>query len=346
MQTVRPRRGGESVLCLSEQQCSGSPWGRSLWRVIARFSGKHVHHRLRTKNNRKWGCGTSDQYKYWMNFEPCGLLCASFVHGIVLYGAFTIKGEVLAPWLSDSFWYWVVVIPYLSLAIMTLLCHLRAMLSNPGAVPLNSKPTTPAGWLRECKRCGNHKPIRAHHCSTCNRCIIKMDHHCPWVNNCVGIANQKYFVLFLLYMCSFASCSILLTAMKLWNCFVVVDDKVCPNSEAGGPIAVLILCILAVFAVLITGSLICEQVTVVSTNQTQIDRYHGTNQRLALTAVEEKRLFWDSVSEVVGGDAWRDGFHITWLLPTAIKYNDPEALTGYCFRDTPRPRTQAEMEGV
>lgn len=37
------------------------------------------------------------------------------------------------------------------------------------------------------------KPDRTHHCSSCNRCILKMDHHCPWLNNCVGHKNYKPF---------------------------------------------------------------------------------------------------------------------------------------------------------
>lgn len=29
-----------------------------------------------------------------------------------------------------------------------------------------------------CKKCIEPKPPRTHHCSVCNRCILKMDHHC------------------------------------------------------------------------------------------------------------------------------------------------------------------------
>ncbi|KAL7158976.1 hypothetical protein ABFS83_02G179300 [Erythranthe nasuta] len=50
-----------------------------------------------------------------------------------------------------------------------------------------------------CSRCQNGKPPRCHHCSVCERCVLKMDHHCIWVVNCVGARNYKFFLLFVLY---------------------------------------------------------------------------------------------------------------------------------------------------
>lgn len=43
---------------------------------------------------------------------------------------------------------------------------------NTPAVP-NVNP-----FRKYCRRCKCFKPARAHHCSICNRCIVKMDHHC------------------------------------------------------------------------------------------------------------------------------------------------------------------------
>uniref|UniRef100_A0A7S0J2K7 Palmitoyltransferase n=1 Tax=Calcidiscus leptoporus TaxID=127549 RepID=A0A7S0J2K7_9EUKA len=66
---------------------------------------------------------------------------------------------------------------------------------------------------RFCKKCRVPKPERTHHCSVCNRCVMKMDHHCPWINNCVGFYNYRYFLLFLLYLaagCLLVACSCLL----------------------------------------------------------------------------------------------------------------------------------------
>ena len=50
-----------------------------------------------------------------------------------------------------------------------------------------------------CQRCIRTKPDRCHHCSQCNKCILKMDHHCPWVANCIGFFNYKYFLCMLIY---------------------------------------------------------------------------------------------------------------------------------------------------
>lgn len=62
---------------------------------------------------------------------------------------------------------------------------------------------------RYCERCEAIRPPRAHHCSVCKKCVIRMDHHCPWVGNCVGLYNHKYFIMFVFHtligclICSF-----------------------------------------------------------------------------------------------------------------------------------------------
>lgn len=48
-----------------------------------------------------------------------------------------------------------------------------------------------------CKRCGLPKPARCHHCSSCDRCHLKMDHHCPAVGTCIALRNQRPFLVML-----------------------------------------------------------------------------------------------------------------------------------------------------
>ncbi|XP_076677322.1 palmitoyltransferase ZDHHC16 isoform X1 [Andrena cerasifolii] len=50
-----------------------------------------------------------------------------------------------------------------------------------------------------CKKCIKPKPPRTHHCSVCNKCILKMDHHCPWLNNCVGHYNHRHFFQYMAF---------------------------------------------------------------------------------------------------------------------------------------------------
>ncbi|KAI1296864.1 Palmitoyltransferase ZDHHC2 [Halotydeus destructor] len=79
---------------------------------------------------------------------------------------------------------------------------------------------TYGGDFRLCEKCNLIKPDRAHHCSVCETCVLKMDHHCPWVNNCVCHANYKFFVLFLGYafaLCIFSAAASLPSFLRFWK---------------------------------------------------------------------------------------------------------------------------------
>ncbi|OLP86703.1 tRNA (guanine(37)-N1)-methyltransferase [Symbiodinium microadriaticum] len=67
---------------------------------------------------------------------------------------------------------------------------------DPAGLPVAVEAPPVSDLLQWCASCKGYKPPRAHHCSTCGRCVLSMDHHCPWTNTCVGQINMKPFVQF------------------------------------------------------------------------------------------------------------------------------------------------------
>lgn len=87
--------------------------------------------------------------------------------------------------------------------------YLLAICANPGRVPRGFTPRR-GEWRRWCAKCSHYKPERAHHCKTCNQCVLVMDHHCPWIYNCVGFGNMPHFFRFLASV-------IVATSYVLWH---------------------------------------------------------------------------------------------------------------------------------
>ncbi|KAL3222554.1 hypothetical protein MRX96_049989 [Rhipicephalus microplus] len=78
----------------------------------------------------------------------------------------------------------------------------------------------PDGSARYCVLCHLLKPDRCHHCSTCQRCIMKMDHHCPWFNNCVCFSTYKFFLLTLFYtvaLCLYSLATLAAHLIEWWS---------------------------------------------------------------------------------------------------------------------------------
>ncbi|GKZ01467.1 hypothetical protein MPSEU_001097300 [Mayamaea pseudoterrestris] len=202
------------------------------------------------------------------------------------------------------------------------------------AAHVESLLTTPSKTKRLCRKCKAFKPQRAHHCSVCRRCIIKMDHHCPWVNNCVGIGNHKYFLLFCFY--TFLTCivSLILVVFRFSTCVSnhrshyhyhrggSHEEQVASAAAMAGSTATQASCLdqpsdlLLVLGLLIeallfgmfTSCMMADQMEVVYTKLTHIDRLKGTEVGGNL----------QGVAEVFGVGRRRekdDRFRPDWLSP-------------------------------
>lgn len=154
----------------------------------------------------------------WLVLEPCGMICVCMVYGILILSDTVMCFGLMFPW--DTLKSRLFIAFYQVLLFLVTWSHLTCMLSDPGVVPKDEQEMQAIDLegQKRCKKCDAPKPFRAHHCSICKRCIMKMDHHCPWVNTCVAEYNQKHFLLFLLYVFLLSAITAIVIFSRLLAC--------------------------------------------------------------------------------------------------------------------------------
>lgn len=157
-----------------------------------------------------------------------------------------------------------------SISLPSSLASAALPMSEPRYTSLTVKST---GEIRFCKKCNAKKPDRAHHCSTCKRCVLKMDHHCPWLATCVGLRNYKAFLLFLIYVTLFCWVCFTITASWIWGSILVdgvVDEDIIPV------VHFILLAVLSGIIGLVIGGFTTWHIYLTCRNQTTIESLEKT----------------------------------------------------------------------
>ncbi|XP_062970819.1 palmitoyltransferase ZDHHC3 isoform X1 [Cynocephalus volans] len=247
----------------------------------------------------------------WFIRDGCGIACAIVTWFLVLYAEFVVLFVMLIP--SRDYVYSIINgIMFNLLAFLALASHCRAMLTDPGAVPkgnatkefIESLQLKPGQVVYKCPKCCSIKPDRAHHCSVCKRCIRKMDHHCPWVNNCVGENNQKYFVLFTMYIALISLHALIMVGFHFLHCFEEDWTKCSSFSPPTTVILLILLCFEGLLFLIFTSVMFGTQVHSICTDETGIERLQRKNQP------RQHTCSWHSVEDTLGG-----GFSLNWFNP-------------------------------
>jgi hypothetical protein len=162
------------------------------------------------------------------------------------------------------------VLVYNCLAFGSLFSYFSVMFTDPGGVPLDTSTVLRIerknGDFRRCVKCEIVKPDRAHHCSICESCTLKMDHHCPWTNNCIGFRNYKYFNLFILYT----------PMLCIWNLTVSIPNIILLGFHefSVGEICVFVSCFIAVAFAFTLFAFFGTHLMLVLYNQTTLESYY------------------------------------------------------------------------
>jgi len=136
-----------------------------------------------------------------------------------------------------------------------------ALLTAP---PPSDDYTQPGRW---CRICWRPKPERAHHCSQCGRCILKMDHHCPWMGGkCIGFRTYPSFLHFLAAVTLLAA---YVATVCIRGLVFAFSNPLAINEMT--PVHMLLLSFAGCVFTLVMGSFLGYHIYLVLTNQTTLE---------------------------------------------------------------------------
>ncbi|ODV59217.1 palmitoyltransferase PFA3 [Ascoidea rubescens DSM 1968] len=140
-----------------------------------------------------------------------------------------------------------------------------------------------SGNFRFCNRCKIWKPDRCHHCSTCQKCILKMDHHCPWFASCIGFKNSKYFIQLLSYI-------VLLTFYCFIVCGYILFDFFFKENYKSKYFNLNQLFLMIISLIFCISVFVFDLFTIYqcSKNQTTIESFESERYRINLNKVNDK----------------------------------------------------------
>eukprot|EP00040_Diaphanoeca_grandis_P021633 m.115480 g.115480 ORF g.115480 m.115480 type:complete len:312 (+) comp28425_c0_seq2:232-1167(+) len=280
----------------------------------------------------------------WLVWDPCGLIFAVITWFLIFWANYRVihllefvvydddgstttlrpnnlAGQIELEPRAYTYSHWDIFhgIVFQTLILLAWLSHFRAMTTNPGLVPLRtskepmksisrSRPEWVDGELvTNCWKCDSYKPHKAHHCSTCNRCIRDMDHHCPWVNNCVGTGNHKYFILFTSYIFVASIYAAFVVGRHIFHCTRDHWKGVCTVDGVWGPVSTMLLCMEIFMFGMFTLIMTCDQACSVAYDTSTIEKLKGENDD------EASNKSCKSNFVRICGDV-----SITWLLPVVM----------------------------
>ncbi|XP_059586254.1 palmitoyltransferase ZDHHC16 isoform X2 [Alligator mississippiensis] len=227
--------------------------------------------------------------------------------------------------------------------LMIVFHYYMAITTAPGYPPQAKGDLT---GVSICRKCIAPKPARTHHCSICNRCVLKMDHHCPWLNNCVGHYNHRYFFSFCLFMtmgciyCSISGWDMFREAYAAIETYYQTPPPAFSFRQRAFHKSIVYLWVLCSSVALALGALTLWHAALITRGETSIERHINKKERQRLQkkgkAFRNPYSFgaWDNWRVFLGVDVPRH-----WLTRVLLPSTHLPHGTGLSW-DTPPCVTQ------